>query len=82
MAVAKPTRLRDSRLFRAGLGLFILGSGPLIGILIAAQLGLTFDPNPNPVGFGLLAFLTFWPSVGLLLAGLFFVRSARREKER
>jgi|SRR2546430_6864053 len=48
---------------RVGLGLFILGCGPLIVIVVAAAIGLWPDPNPNPIGPGLLAFLTFWPSV-------------------
>jgi hypothetical protein len=38
-----------------------LGSGPLLGIIVAAKLGLTHDPNPNPIAFGILAGLTFWP---------------------
>jgi hypothetical protein len=27
-------------------------------------------PNPNPVGFGILAFFTFWPSVILIVIGI------------
>ena len=53
----------QSRWVRVGLGLFILGCGPLILIIVAAAIGLWPDPNPNPIGPGLLAFLTFWPSV-------------------
>lgn len=52
-----------------GLGGLAGGSGPLVVTLLAAQWGLLPDPNPNPVGFGILAFLTFWPSVGLVLIG-------------
>jgi len=74
-------RLRDPRLIRTGLALLILGSAPLLGVIIAARLGLTSDPNPNPIGPGILVFLTFWPSIGLILAGLFTVWSARREKK-
>ena len=59
-----------NRLFRAGFILFVVGSGPLLAIIAAASLGLTRDPNPNPVGFGILAALTFWPSIGLMAAGL------------
>jgi hypothetical protein len=39
-------------------------------IIALARLGLTKDPNPNPVGFGILAFLTFWPGIFLVIVGL------------
>jgi len=39
---------------RAGLVLLLAGSAPLVGIILAAQVGLWPDPNPNPVGPGLL----------------------------
>jgi len=66
-----------SRLVRVGLGLLILGTGPLLFIIVAAALGLWPDPNPNPIGPGLLAFLTFWPSVICLGIGIAQVRRAR-----
>jgi hypothetical protein len=49
----------QSRLVRVGLGLLILGVGPLLFIIVAAAVGLWPDPNPNPIGPGFLAFLTF-----------------------
>ena len=36
----------------------------------AASLGLLRHPNPNPIGPGLLAFVTFWPAVILIVWGL------------
>ena len=81
MTVSKPMRFRDSRLIRTGLALLIIGSTPLFAIIIAARLGLTSDPNPNPVGPGMLVFLTFWPSIGLILAGMFSVWVSRTEKK-
>jgi hypothetical protein len=60
---------------KAGLLLLVLGTGPLIAIIIAAELGLTRDPEPNPIGFGILAMLTFWPSVLLIAIGAFRVRN-------
>ena len=60
----------NSRTTRIGIGLLILGSGPLLMIIMAAKLGLTRDPNPNPVGFGILAGLTFWPAIILLAIGI------------
>ena len=57
-------------MLRVGAIVFVLGSGPLIAVMLAAALGLTADPNPNPVGFGILAFLTFWPAVIMMLVGI------------
>ena len=68
-------RYLDSRLVRVGLGLLVFGSGPLLVIVAAATIGLLSDPNPNPIGPGILAFLTFWPGVICLLIGLARVRS-------
>ena len=43
---------------------------PLLAIMLAAALGLLSDPNPNPIGPGLLAFFTFWPAVIMIVWGL------------
>jgi hypothetical protein len=67
---------RVSPLLWAGMAVLLVGVGPLLAIIIASQLGLLSDPNPNPIGPGLLAFLTFWPGVGLTLVGA--VLTARR----
>jgi len=64
-------------MFLVGFVLFVVGSGPLLLTLTAAALGLTRDPNPNPVGFGILAFFTFWPSIILMVVGA--VRARRHE---
>jgi len=69
-------KFRVSRLFWIGLALFVVGSGPLLVIILMASLGATKDPNPNPVAFGILAGLTFWPSLILMIIGL--VKSWRR----
>ena len=63
-----------------GLVLLVVGSGPLAAVGIAAKLGLTADPNPNPVMFGILAFLTFFPAILLLVSGavVFAVGRLRR----
>ena len=65
---------------RIGLALLVFGSGPLIGTMVAAKLGLTADRNPNPVVFGIMAFFTFWPSIALIALGVARVREARREQ--
>jgi len=63
-------RFKLSRLFWAGIALLVIGTGPLLAIGTAASLGLLSDPNPNPIGFGLLAFFTFWPAIILIVWGL------------
>ncbi len=66
------------RLFWIGVAVLVLGTGPLLLVILAAALGLTDDPNPNPVGPGLLAFVSFWPGVVLTIIGL--VQASRRRK--
>jgi hypothetical protein len=39
-----------SRWVRVGLGLLIIGSAPLLFVIMAAALHLWPDPNPNPIG--------------------------------
>ena len=63
-------KFRLSRVFWIGLTLLLLGTGPLFAVILLASLGFTKDPNPNPIGFGILAFLTFWPSVIMLITGV------------
>jgi hypothetical protein len=73
---ARQPRFRDSWLIRIGVGLFILGTGPLWLITLFDKLGWMNDDNP--LGPGLLAGVTLWPSVILIAAGMFAVRRARR----
>ena len=60
---------------RVGLVLVAIGWGPLWLIVLLAAVGLWPDPNPNPIGPGLLFFLTFWPAVICLGIGIFRVRT-------
>ncbi|HEY7673030.1 MAG TPA: hypothetical protein VIC71_12500 [Gammaproteobacteria bacterium] len=39
---------------KTGLAIAVVGSLPLFLVVIADQLGLLADPDPNPIGFGLL----------------------------
>jgi len=71
-----PDRFWRSGYFIAGALVFVLGSGPLLTIIALAKLGFTKDPNPNPVGCGILAMFTFWPGLILMLVG--FAKSAGR----
>ena len=63
-------------LLRWGLILLVVGTAPLVLLIAAAKLGLTSDPNPNPIGPGLLTFFTFWPSVYMI--GFGAARQRRR----
>lgn len=60
-----------------GGSLLLLGTGPLATIVVLASLGYGDDPNPNPVLFGILAWLTFYPSLGLIAWGIYRRRKAR-----
>jgi hypothetical protein len=51
-----------------GGALLVIGSGPLLtAVLYEWSRG---DTSANPVGWGILAFLTFWPSLILIVVGL------------
>ena len=66
--------------FKVGLALVVFGWGPLIGIIVLAAIGLWPDPDPNPIGPGLLFFLTSWPAIICLLVGAVQARNdARRD---
>ena len=66
--------------FLTGVGVFVLGSGPLLLVIALAKLGVTSDPNPNPVFFGLMAMFTFWPGIGTAAVGLILWIMERRKE--
>lgn len=63
---------------RAGIALLVIGASPLLFIIVAADLGLWPDPNPNPIGPGLLFFFTIWPALICILIGVVRVRGSGR----
>lgn len=63
----------SNRLFKFGFWLFVIGAGPLFSIILLAGISLWPDPDPNPVGPGLLFFFTFWPAVICMGIGAFQV---------
>lgn len=65
---------------RIGLVLAVVGWGPLLAVILLAAIGLWPDPNPNPIGLGLLFFVTFWPAVACLGIGAFQVQRRRRQQ--
>jgi hypothetical protein len=66
-----------SRWVRVGVALLVLGSGPLLFIITAAAVGLWPDPNPNPIGPGMLCGLTLWPALICIVVGVVRVRRQR-----
>jgi len=69
-------RYVSNRMIQIGLALVIFGWGPLLAIIALAGLGLWPDPNPNPIGPGLLFFVTSWPAIICLVIG--FVQAGRK----
>jgi hypothetical protein len=67
-------------LFWVGLAVLVVGVGPLLSIIVAAKMGWTSDPNPNPVGPGILAYLTLWPGLGLTVAGIIITATRWRRR--
>lgn len=63
-------RYLKNNFIRAGLLLFLFGCGPLLTIILLSAIGLWPDPNPNPIGPGLLFFITIWPAIILLVIGV------------
>lgn len=69
-------KLLSSRWLWIGLALLLVGTGPLVVAIVCAM--VRGDSNPNPVGPGICAGITFWPSIGMIVAGL--VAGHRRAK--
>lgn len=65
---------------RVGIGLLVVGAGPLVFIIVAAAVGLWPDPNPNPIGPGLLFFFTVWPAIICIVIGVVRVQSRNRKR--
>ena len=76
MELAK--RWLRSRWTRAGLVLMAVGWTPLWAIILLAKVGLWPDPNPTPIGPGLLFFFTAWPAIGCLAVGAIRTLGGRR----
>jgi hypothetical protein len=55
--------LMGNRFFRIGAIIALVGWSPLLAIIVLSGIGLWPDPDPNPIGPGLLFFFTFLPAV-------------------
>ena len=51
-------------IIKVGIAILVIGTGPLLLTLIFGNV------NSNPVIFGVLSMVTFWPSIALILIGL------------
>jgi len=60
-AMIKPCLI--NRLVRIGPVLVVFCWIPLWGIIVLAAIGVRPGPNPNPIGPGLLFFVTAWPAI-------------------
>lgn len=60
-----------------GIGLLVLGTGPLLLFVVADSLGMIRDPDPNPIGLGLLFFFSFWPALIMIVVGVLQLVSRR-----
>jgi hypothetical protein len=70
----------SNRLFKVGAIIALVGWSPLLLIIALAGIGLWPDPNPNPIGPGLLFFLSFWPAVVCLAIGAIQVWRGQRRR--
>jgi hypothetical protein len=60
-------KITGSKVFRIGAILFGVGITPLLLYLLYEV--VTGKTGGNPIGLGLLFFVTFWPSVILMIVG-------------
>lgn len=63
-------KLRGSKLFLAGAALLTVGAAPLL--LYVLYEFVTGSTGGNPIGLGLLFFVSFWPAVILMAIGAVF----------
>ncbi len=62
---------------RWGFGIAIGSALPLLAVGIAGALGLTSDPNPNPIGLGLLFLAGAFIGTILVIIGIIAVANRR-----
>jgi hypothetical protein len=67
-----------SRALGIGIALLVIGTGPLLANVAYLELWQG-DRNPNPIGTGMLAMVTFWPSIILIVIGIMGVVRSRKK---
>ncbi|MFC2114309.1 hypothetical protein ACFLRI_03070 [Bacteroidota bacterium] len=76
----KSTWKKLHKTLKIGLIIFILGSGPLLVLIGLDAIGLV--EAGNAVGFGILAMLSFYPSLILIIIGsILTYRKRKKEKK-
>lgn len=60
----------SNRWTRVGIWIAVLGWGPFAVIVLLSSVGVWPDPEPDPIGAGMLFFATFWPALCCLMVGL------------
>ena len=65
-----------SKIFKAGLILLIVGVSPLL--LYVLYEFVTGATGGNPIGLGLLFFVTFWPAVIMMVIGVISALIAKK----
>ncbi len=68
---------RGRRLLKIGLLWHLIGCGPLYVILLLSKMGFG-DPDPNPIFLGMLAGLSFLPSLIVMGFGVRLFRQSER----
>ena len=53
---------------KIGVLLLVIGTSPLLIVILLNTLGII--NAPNPVGFGIIFFITFWPAIILVIIGI------------
>jgi hypothetical protein len=53
---------------KIGVLLLVIGTSPLLIVILTDTLGII--DAPNPVGFGIIFFITFWPAIILIIIGI------------
>ena len=72
----------ESRWIRWSLWLLVLSAVPLLIVVLANTAGVWPDPNPNPIGFGLLFFAGGIVATVLALVGVLQVAMPPSTKDR
>lgn len=69
---------RGQRIFKIGMWWHVIGCGPLYVLILLSWIGV-LDRDINPIGPGLLAFFSFWPSLILMIVGTVMKRREKRD---
>lgn len=73
------THYLASRWVRLGGWIALVGALPLLGVILAAKVGLWLDPNPNPIGLGLLFVAAGLVGMVCALVGVYQVEVEQRQ---